>query len=106
MSASWERLGRTRQCTTCAREFEHTGNGRPPGRCPTCRTEEPAKKPRAVALVPTPPVSLVVTESPAQPQRIDYGAVVAHLETRALLIAEAVRALRALEASEEGFPNG
>ena len=103
MSAAWERIGRTRQRATCAREFEHTANGRPPSRCPRCREQQPAKKPRAsVALVATPPVALAVTPSlPPTPRRIDYGAVIRHLEMRASLIADAVQALRALEANHD-----
>ena len=103
MSAAWERLGRTRQCAICAREFEHSGAGRPPSRCPRCREQEPPRKHRAaVALVATPPVALPVTPSlPPGPQRIDYGAVIRHLEMRAGLIADAVQALRALEENHD-----
>lgn len=100
MSSSWERVPVTRMCATCAREFEHTpAPGRQPTRCPKCRGEKPAPKSRAIALVPAPAVALAIadTSPPPPAQKIEVGAVIQQLERHAILIADAVRALRALE---------
>jgi len=100
MSSSWERVAVTRMCATCAREFEHTPNpngGRQPTRCPKCRGEQAPKKPRAVALVRTPVAAIAVADSPPPAPKIDVAAVADQLERQGLLIADAVRALRALQ---------
>jgi len=102
MSSSWERVAVTRMCATCAREFEHTPNpngGRQPLRCPRCRGEnKPPKKAAAVALVAKAPASVTLAEPSAPPpaSKLEVGAVIAQLEQQGFLIADAVRALRAL----------